>query len=35
MADWFECLRSRREPHCTVDARAEAILDHPPVPPPV
>jgi hypothetical protein len=19
MADWFECLRSRRAPHCTVD----------------
>lgn len=60
MADWFECLRSRRAPHCTVedgfahsvacimaaqsywsgrrvywDARAEAILDHPPAAPPV
>ena len=58
MADWFECLRSREPPHCTVedgfahsvacimaaqsywsgrklywDARAEAILDHPPAAP--
>jgi predicted dehydrogenase len=55
MANWFECLRTRQAPHCTVDdgfahsvacimaaqsywsgrklywdARAEAILDHPP-----
>ena len=55
MANWFECMRSRQQPHCTVhdgfahsvacmmatqsywsgrkvywDAKAEAILDHPP-----